>query len=215
LSAGPVSDRPDGPDGEQPLLRTKKGVTYRTCQFGSWLLCRLCFPTRVIGLENIPKTGPVVLASNHQSWLDIPIVTAFVPRHVSFVAKDSLAKGPVMAHILEHSGAVLLKRGESDVNAMREMVAHLAEDDCLCVFPEGTRTKDGSLGEFQRGVLLAARKGKALVVPTAISGSFDAWPVGQRIPHPHRLTLEFGKPMDPREGIEKVQSRVAAMLQSR
>ncbi|MDE0895678.1 MAG: lysophospholipid acyltransferase family protein [Planctomycetota bacterium] len=199
----------------EPKLRTKKGFTYSTCQVASWLTCRLYIPTKVIGLENIPKTGPVVIACNHQSWLDIPIVTAFVPRHVSFVAKDSLAKGAVMAHILEHSGAVLLRRGESDVAAMREMVAHLAEDDCLCVFPEGTRSRDGSMADFQRGALLAARKGKAQVIPTAISGSFGAWPVGQRIPHPHRITLRFGKPMDPRDGVEKVQSEVAALLKSR
>jgi 1-acyl-sn-glycerol-3-phosphate acyltransferase len=196
-------------------LRTRKGWTYYACQVSSWLTCRTYIPTRVIGLENIPKTGPVVIACNHQSWLDIPIVTAFVPRHVSFVAKDTLASGSIMAHILEHSGAVLLKRGESDVAAMREMVAHLSEDDCLCVFPEGTRTRDGSMADFQRGALLAARKGKAQVVPAAISGSFQAWPVGQRIPHPHCITLEFGKPMDPRDGVEKVQSEVAAMLASR
>ena len=195
-----------------PNLRTRKGLTYRLCQIASWITCRIYIPTKVIGLENFPKEGPVVLASNHQSWLDIPIITAFAPRHVSFVAKDTLAQGPVMAHILNHSGAVLLKRGESDVAAMREMVAHL---DCLCVFPEGTRSRNGDLAEFQRGVLLAARRGKAQVVPVAISGSFGAWPVGQKIPHPHRITLEFGPAMDPREGIEKVQSAVAAMLGSR
>lgn len=206
------------PETNEPAelkLRTRKGLTYRLCQIASWITCRIYIPTKVIGLENIPKEGPVVLASNHQSWLDIPIITAFAPRHVSFVAKDSLAQGPVMAHILKHSGAVLLKRGESDVAAMREMVAHLDAGDCLCVFPEGTRSRDGDLAEFQRGVLLAARRGKAQVVPVAISGSFGAWPVGQKIPHPHRITLEFGPAMDPREGIEKVQSAVAAMLGSR
>ena len=207
-----------GAEAKEPAemkLRTRKGLTYRLCQLASWITCRIYIPTKVIGRENIPKDGPVVFASNHQSWLDIPIITAFAPRHVSFVAKDTLAQGPVMAHILEHSGAVLLKRGESDVAAMREMVAHLDAGDCLCVFPEGTRSRDGGLGEFQRGVLLAARRGKAQVVPVAIRGSFGAWPVGQKFPHPHRITLQFGEPMDPREGIEKVQSAVAAMLGSR
>ncbi|MDF1801156.1 MAG: lysophospholipid acyltransferase family protein [Planctomycetota bacterium] len=202
---------------EEPQLLTTKTLTYHGLRSVAWMCSKTIFRTRVEGRENVPAEGPVVLCANHQSFLDIPLLAASLSRHVSFVARDTLAKSGTLARIMERCGAVLVKRGESDHGALKEMIGHLAEGDCMCLFPEGTRTKDGSLGAFQRGALLAARRGRATVVPVGISGSFGAWPPGQKYPRPHRITIRFGEAVDPRsEGaLEIVRQRVAAAIEGR
>jgi 1-acyl-sn-glycerol-3-phosphate acyltransferase len=174
-------------------------------------------PCEVTGREHVPKTGPCVFVANHQSFLDIPFFAAQIPRHVCFVARGSLAESRLLAYIMNQAGCVLVKRGESDLSAVREIVAHLKGGDAVCVFPEGTRSKDGSIGEFRRGALLAARRGNAPVIPVGISGSFEAWPPGQKWPHPHRIRFAFGEPIDPRgeNALEIVRERVVELAASR
>jgi len=202
---------------EDPQLLTTKTLTYRGLSSIAWLCSKTVFASRVEGRENVPTEGPVVLCANHQSYLDIPLLAASISRHISFVARDTLASSGTMARVMERCGAVLVKRGESDHGALKEMIGHLAEGDCVCIFPEGTRTKDGSLGAFQRGALLAARRGRATVVPVGISGSFGAWPPGQKFPRPHRISIRFGEPVDPRAdgALEIVRQRVAAAIEGR
>ena len=200
-----------------PAVLTRRTLTYHLLCTTAKLGSRTFFPTRFEGREHLPSEGPLVLCSNHQSYLDIPLIAAGVRRHVSFVARDSLARSPILARIMERCGAILVRRGESNHGALKEMVAHLAAGDCLCIFPEGTRTKDGSLGEFRRGALLAARRGRAPVVPVSIGGSFEAWPPGQGLPRPNRVTIRFGEPVDPREqdALEIVRGRVAELAAGR
>lgn len=202
---------------DEPRLRLKRTLTYRFCVGSSWWLGKSIMPCKVTGAEHIPKSGPVVFVANHQSFLDIPFFAAQIPRHVSFVARESLAKSKLLAFIMEQAGCVLVKRGESDLTAVREMVAHLRGGDAVCIFPEGTRSKDGSIGEFHRGALLAARRGGAQVIPVGISGSFEAWPPGQRWPHPGRLRFAIGTPIDPRgeNALENVRERVVELATSR
>lgn len=212
-SAGPVPA--PAPEARVPAVLTTKTLTYRTLNGLAKLGSRTLFPTRYEGREHLPAAGPLVLCSNHQSYLDIPLIAAGVPRHVSFVARESLARSPLLARFMERCGAVLVRRGEADHGALKEMVAHLAAGDCVCIFPEGSRTKDGSIGEFRRGALLAARRGRAPVVPVAVTGSFEAWPPGQGLPRPHRIRIRFGEPVDPRDrdALEKVRGRVAELAE--
>lgn len=201
----------------EETLRLERTPTYYFLTSLAWLGGKTLFPLKIEGQELIPREGPVVFAANHQSFLDIPLLASAIPRHVSFVARDSLAQSRVMAYIMDQCGAVLVRRGEPDHAALRGMLAHLAAGDGVCLFPEGTRSRDGSLGEFRRGALLAARRGRAPVVPVGISGSFEAWPPGQKLPHPHRIQIRFGEPLDPREGnaLEIVRERVATLIESR
>ena len=217
--AGDAGNKGEAPaeSAAPPAVLTRRTLTYHllctTAKVGS----RTVFPTRYEGREHLPAEGPLVLCSNHQSYLDIPLIAAGVRRHVSFVARDTLARSPLLARIMDRCGAVLVRRGASDHGALKEMVAHLAEGDCLCIFPEGTRTKDGSIGEFRRGALLAARRGRAPVVPVAITGSFEAWPPGRSLPRPHGVTIRFGEPVDPRgrDALEIVAGRVADLAAAR
>lgn len=199
----------------EPL--TERTLTYHFLTTLAKLGGKTLFPLTSTGRDKIPSEGPVVFAANHQSYLDIPLMAALVPRHVSFVARQSLANSRIMAYIMRQCGAVLVRRGEADRTAVRLMVAHLREGDSLCVFPEGTRTKDGRLGEFRRGALMAARMGRAPIVPVGIRGSFEAWPPGQRLPHPHRVHFAFGDAVDPadEEALEKVRAAVDALIGDR
>lgn len=198
-------------------VRTRRTPTYHFLTTLAKLGGKTFFPLSATGREKIPREGAVVFAANHQSYLDIPLMAALVPRHVSFVARDTLADSKLMAWIMDQCGAVLVKRGAADRAAMREMVDHLGAGDSLCIFPEGTRSRDGALGEFRRGALMAARMGRAPIVPVGIRGSFEAWPPRQRLPHPHRIHFAFGDPVDPRDeqALEKVRAAVDVLMRAR
>jgi 1-acyl-sn-glycerol-3-phosphate acyltransferase len=180
---------------------------------GCWLGSRLLHRVRIEGLEHLPEGGCLV-ASNHQSFIDIPLLAAVIPRHVSFVARDSLAKSKPLAYIMERCGAVLVKRGASDRRAMREMSTHLKLGDCISIFPEGTRSIDGKVGEFKGGALLAARMAGVPIVPAAIRGGLRVLPRGKSFPRLAKLAVTFGSPIEPKapDALERLQEAVEAMV---
>lgn len=194
MTTHPTAVEPDVERAE-PVLVTKT-LVYRFCSFGSRCYLRAWHRLRVEGVENLPKEGGAVLACNHQSFLDILILGGFVPRHVAFVARDTLANWRWLAYTMRQCGAVLVKRGTSDRRALRAMAEHLELGDCVAIFPEGTRTRDGRLGELKGGALLAARMAKVPIVPLGIRGAFEAWPRGRAMPFPRRIALRFGEPVD-------------------
>lgn len=132
----------------------------------------LFFRLEVIGEENIPGEGPVVLASNHISnWDPIIIGAAISKRRIYYMAKEELFKIPVLASIVRYLGAFPVKRGKGDRKALKWAFGILADNKLLGLFPEGTRSKTGELQPFQSGAAMLALKGKAQVIPTFIVGS--------------------------------------------
>ncbi|MCP3914178.1 MAG: (d)CMP kinase [bacterium] len=179
-------------------VRVERGLTYRFLMFWVHLGYTWIWRMRAYDTGHVPSGG-VLIVSNHQSYLDIPLIAeALRKRHVGFVARASLAKSRVLGFIMRHCGSVLIDRGRGDHRALRETVAHLRQGDAMTIFPEGTRTRDGSIGKFQGGALLAARRARVPIVPCAIRGSFTAWPPGRKLPRAGRLELAFGAPIDPR-----------------
>ncbi len=173
------------------------------------------FPTRVDGRELLPRESGALIAANHQSFLDIPLIAAGVwPRHVAFVARATLAESRWLSWVMARCGNVLIRRGQADLTAMRRIVRHLEAGDRVAIFPEGTRTSDGSLGPFKKGAVLAARMAGVPIVPTAITGSFEAWPRDRRLPRPHALSLRFGEPIDSarEDALERVREAISALL---
>ncbi len=196
---------------EEPKLLIDKTLTYWCTQRFVQAALFTFFRLRVRGRENVPKTGAAVIASNHQSMIDIPIIAAANERHVCFVARESLADTRWLANLMRECGAVLIERGATDRKALRDMGTHLELGDLLAVFPEGTRSKDGSLLEFKRGAVLSAKRAGVPLIPTGITGAMEAMPRGKTLPRPRRVGIEFGKPIDP--NLPDAQERLVAAVQ--
>ena len=176
--------------------------------------CWTVFRTTVEGREFVPREGGAILAANHCSWLDIPLMGhAATPRHVGFVARKTLAESRTLGFIMRNSGALLIERGSADRAALRAIGEHLDAGDLVAIFPEGTRSFDGRLGDFKGGALLAARKAGVPVIPCGIEGAYHAWPRDRRYPRPARIHIRFGEPIDPAQpgALERLRSRVAEL----
>jgi 1-acyl-sn-glycerol-3-phosphate acyltransferase len=133
---------------------------------------------------------------------------------VAFVARASLEKSRFLKWIMRESGVVLIRPNTPDRAALEAMIAHLVAGDCVAVFPEGTRTRDGALGVFRAGAAVAARRAGVPIVPACIQGAFEAWPRSRALPVPRRIRVRYGEPLAPdREGVmEEAKARIAAML---
>jgi len=168
---------------------------------------------RAEGLEHLPRTGGVLIVANHQSFLDIPVLAVGTPRHVAFVARETLARSRFLAFLMRESGCVLIKRGAADRAALEAMIGHLEGGDCVGVFPEGTRTADGEVGVFRGGALVAARRAGVPLVPAAILGAYEAWPRSRRLPRPGAIRLRFGPPIPAdRDALDQARGRIIEFL---
>lgn len=142
----------------------------------------------VIGLENVPQSGPVILAVNHIAWIDIPLASVEVPRITHYMAKSELFGLPVLGGIMRWLGAFPVRRGESDREALRISERLLAKGEILVIFPEGHRS-GGHLIKAHPGTSLIALRTGTPVVPVAISGTEHVF---KRL-RPH-VTVRYGKP---------------------
>jgi glycerol-3-phosphate dehydrogenase (NAD(P)+) len=155
---------------------------------------RLYFRLERIGRRHIPATGPVILASNHRSFLDPFVIALMVRRPIYFVAKRELfAFHPVVTWLLSALGAFPIDRGASDRGAMASARAILDRGDVVLMFPEGTRVRPGPLGRPKRGVGRLALETGAPVVPVAVVGT-EAVRRGWRI-RPHKVRARAGRPL--------------------
>jgi 1-acyl-sn-glycerol-3-phosphate acyltransferase len=153
---------------------------------------------RVEGDEHVPVSGPFILASNHTSLADPPILGATVGhrnrRLIHFMAKQEIRGWPLIGWLADKSGVFFVRRGESDRAAQRLALELLAEGRPIGVFPEGTRSRDGRLGKAKAGVAVLALRSGAPVLPVAIAGTHRLFPGRSRFPHRSRITVRIGEP---------------------
>src|SRR5581483_2554869 len=145
--------------------------------------------------ERVPARGPVILAANHASFIDPPLVGAGVRRHVSFLARETLFDVPVLAAILRSWRVVPVDRDGGTGRGLRLILQRLDQGGAILLFPEGTRSRDGALHRAQAGVGLAIIKSTAPVVPVRVFGSYEAFPRDAKFPRPRRLTVKYGNPL--------------------
>ena len=149
---------------------------YHFSKFVLWIFFRVGFSLSVHGREHIPKTGGFILASNHVSYLDPPLLGAACPRRLCFMARATLFEAPLLGAFMRGVGVMPLQRGESDVSAMREAVRRLRTGEAIAIFPEGGRQFSGQLGTARRGVGLLAEAAQVPVIPVVVKGTFEALP---------------------------------------
>ena len=150
-------------------------------------------------LDAIPKDGPLILASNHASNLDGPVVGSWIipamGRRIHWMGKKEMFDWPVIGWLAANGGIHPVDRSKADVGAFRLATRVLAEGGVLLVFPEGTRSPTGALQEARDGIAVLALRSGAPVVPIGIAGSHAVWPKGQQLPHPGgRVTVRIGEP---------------------
>jgi glycerol-3-phosphate dehydrogenase (NAD(P)+) len=172
----------------------------------------LYFRLSRIGLENVPASGPVIFASNHRSFLDPFIVGVLSRRPVYYVAKSEIFKNRLVAWFVSSLGAFPVRRGAGDPDMLATARAILERGDCLLIFPEGTRTRPGSLGRPKRGVGRLALETGAPVVPVALIGT-EAVRKGWRI-RPHKVRARIGPPLTfPK--VDEISPQLAAAVTDR
>lgn len=166
---------------------------YRFACFGVRVLLRLLTRCRVDGLENVPREGPLLLAANHLSLVDPPVLGALLPRRVVFMAKEELFHVPVVGWAVSWYGAFPVKRGQADRQALRSAIAVLESGGVVGMFPEGTRSRSGTMSQAHSGAALLALTADARVLPVAIEGTDRLGSLRSLLSRP-AITVRVGKP---------------------
>lgn len=164
---------------------------------------RLCFQLRLMGQENIPAQGRLLIAANHASILDIPFLGCGVARRLAFIGRHNLFPIPVVNPMLQSLGWIPIRQDRFDRDGLRRAEASIAKGKAVVIFPEGARTETGALGEGKLGLAMLVARTKCLVVPAYISGTFDALPIGARRISFHPVRVTYGAPIDFSREIER------------
>ena len=157
-------------------------------------LWRFVFRMDVRGSENIPLTGPILLASNHRSNLDPFFVGVSFPRQVHFMAKAELWKVRALGRVIDALGSFPVKRGEADRNAVKRALEILGTGAVVGMFPEGRRQRGGSVGDIQTGVSLFSLREGVVTMPMVLDGTERV--VRRGLPRFPRVTVTFGPPLE-------------------
>ena len=164
---------------------------------------------RVSGLERLDPKRSYVFAANHQSIYDIPIVFSALPYQLRIVAKESLGRIPFMGWHLHRAGHLLVDRKNPGADIVHKMARLVREGSSLIVFPEGTRSVDGTLGRFKKGSFLVALGAKLPVVPVTIEGSRHVMQKGRLMVRPGEVLLTVHDAV-PTESVRREEVRALA-----
>jgi 1-acyl-sn-glycerol-3-phosphate acyltransferase len=170
-------------------------------------------------VDQIPRSGPVIVAANHSSNLDVPVLgSSLMPRlgrRLQWLGKKELFDWPIVGWVARNGGVHAIDRSTADLDAFRLAARILEEGHALFVFPEGTRSHDGALGEGRDGVAVLALRTGAPIVPVGVTGAYERWPRGQKLPHPGgRVTARVGSPFRVQDLIAPGTDRRAAKAQA-
>lgn len=192
-----------------PKMATTGIIFTRLCKWFYGLM----FKCEIKGLENIPESGPFIIAPNHQSFLDGPLVvthlSASTLKNTYFYAKKDHVKGPVARLLAKNHNIIIM-----DMNTLKDSIQMLgkvlSDNHNLVIFPEGTRTRNGSIGKFKKTFAILSKELNVPIVPVRIDGAYEAWPRNKFLPRPHKVTVSYLKPITPDtdETYEELANRV-------
>ena len=193
---------------------------YRVCHTLIYIAAKAGFQFRVFGQENVIEEGPAIMAANHQSYLDPPIVGVSCKRELYYMARKSLFDKPLLGPFISRVNAIPVDLSKGDLAALRTVIQLLKAGRRTLIFPEGTRSLDGQIQKARPGIGIIIAKTLAPVVPMRIFGTFEAWPKGGKL-QLHPIQVVVGKPIRfsnddflpaNREVYQKVSERVLAAV---
>lgn len=190
----------------------------------SWVRLIVIVASRgpIVGMENVPKTGPCIMASNHMNIAEVPLISSHFPRRIVWMAKKELFETPVLNLLYILSGQIPVKRHEADMKALRLARRALKRGHVLGMFPEGTRSQDHVMHKAEPGTALIALRTGAPILPVAVWGTENV-----KLPRDFfritRVNLRIGEPFtlpqtkrvtkeDIENGSREIMRRIAAML---
>ncbi len=155
-------------------------------------ITKILFRIKISGKENFPKTGGFILAANHQSYLDPPVVGSWAPRPVYFMTKAELFENKILGWYLTNTNAIPVRRGEMDRQAIRAILNVITSGNGITIFPEGTRSSTGEFLEPKAGIGMIAKKAECPIIPAYVSGFNQLKDVfwGKA-----KLSITYGKPI--------------------
>lgn len=197
-----AAQEPD--EGDSSIPSRRMGATYALGRGIITPLARIIYRPHIEGKANVPRTGPVIFASNHLSFIDSIAIPVAAPRPVHFLAKASYFEGRGLSGWVSRSfftsiGAIPVHRGagKAALDALDQQRQLLDDGRAVALYPEGTRSLDGRLYKGRTGVAFLALETGAPVVPVGLVGTDDVMPVGAKMPSlTERITVRFGEPLD-------------------
>jgi 1-acyl-sn-glycerol-3-phosphate acyltransferase len=180
-----------------------------------WLLFRLMYATyfrwRIFNAERVPLKGPVILAANHASFIDPPLVGSALHRDINYLARESLFRFPGIGWLLRKWNSVPVDREGGGAKGLKAILDRLLAGGAIILFPEGTRTQDGRLQPARSGIGLTVIKSNAVVIPVRVFGTFEAYGRHMKFPLPKPVAVKYGRPMP----FEKLRSEAKTCSKAR
>jgi 1-acyl-sn-glycerol-3-phosphate acyltransferase len=196
-------------------------LIYETSYFAAALTFTMGWSFRSQGRPNVPRTGPVLLIANHQSFLDPILVGLAARRHLCYLARKTLFKNPAFAWLIRMHNAVPIDQEGIGKEGIKAILQQLQRGQAVVVFPEGNRTDDGDMQPLKPGIQLLIKRTEAQILPVGIAGAYDAWPRWRAYPLPAPLFLpacrgclavSIGKPLEARRFAEMPREQSLAEL---
>lgn len=183
-------------------LKPKKKSRFSSMKFAYWLVYslargffKLFYRLKIYGDQHI-RPGSSLLIANHTSFYDPPILSISCNEEVHFLARESLFQVPLLGRLIRTLNTHPVARESADMNALRQMVRLLSQGKKLIIFPEGTRSKTGTLHHFKPGFSFLAKKTRATIYPAYIAGAYDVWPAKRKLPKLFgRVSCVYGSPV--------------------
>ncbi|MCA9217155.1 MAG: 1-acyl-sn-glycerol-3-phosphate acyltransferase [Planctomycetales bacterium] len=167
----------------------------------SWMLCRVVartlFRAKILHAERSKIDGGLLVCANHQSFFDPVIVGLACRRRLCYLARASLFRHWLFARIIRFYEAIPIEREGIGIGGIKETLRRLKQSRAVLIFPEGTRTHDGSLQPLKPGFCSLVRRTKVPILPVALDGAYEAWPREAKFPRLSKLSICFAEPIDP------------------
>jgi len=187
---------------------------YRMVQFSVASLLSATGGLRSSGRENIPATGGVLLVSNHLSYLDVFVLGILVPRPLNYVARSTLFL-PLLGPLIRSVGGFPIQREGMGASGLKETLRRLRNGGIVVLFPEGTRSNSGALGEMKSGIAVLAARARVPVVPAAVAGTMEAWPRWRPFPWAYPIRVHYGPAILPEDIAALAPEAVVALIRAR